>query len=217
VKRPPRFCVPVSIALFSALVPAAALADGPRAGYAEPPPGSRPAIAVDSPDPDRDDGAKKDGVRAESSPVRLSVGPVARTDGDAFHTGLGAAADFGRGPAGVRLSAAWVQVGYDDPLAQYTGELTLSFGERWRIVPVVGAGGGLARTYRVDGDGNRTGGGSNLGVGVIRGALEYRLPLGDTDARAGLAATLTVPAARASNAPDLPPWALFAATVGIGF
>ena len=124
---------------------------------------------------------------------------------------------FRKGPAGFRASAAWVRVGYDDPLAQYTGELTLALGDFARFVPSIGAGGGLARTYRVDENGAHVGGGSNLGIGVLRAAVDYRLPLTDTDARAGISAMGVMPAIRASDAPDLSPWLMLAATVSIGF
>ena len=114
-------------------------------GFSEPPDG-RPPYVADPRGGEEDDGARRPwGARGDSA-VRLSVGSAGRTDFSVFRAGLFAAADFGRGPAGVRLSAAWVRVGYDDPLQQYTAELTLALLERSRFVPSIGAGGGLART-----------------------------------------------------------------------
>ena len=187
----------------------------PRAGYAEPPDGRAYVVVGDGrdtpPDPPRQWGARSDSV------LRLSVGSAGRTDFSELRPGLFAAADFGKGPAGFRASAAWVRVGYDDPLSQYTGELTLALLETARFVPTVGAGAGLARTYRVDPVTGARGGSANLGVGVLRAQLDYRLPLGDTDARTGIAAIGTMPAIRANDAPELRPWLLLTATVTVGF
>lgn len=183
-------------------------------GYAEPPDGRPPYVADPFPAEERAPAPRSWGARGD--PVRLSIGSVGRTDGSDVRAGLFTAADLGRGPAGVRLSAAWVRVGYDDPLAQYTGELTLALFERAHFVPSIGAGGGLARTYAVDAAGRRTSGGSSLGVAVARIGLEYRLPFEGTDARAGLSAIGTFPAMRGEDAPSLSPWALVALTVGVG-
>ena len=153
----------------------------------------------------------------DDSPVRASVGTVGRVNSDAVRPGLMAALDFGRGPAGFRMSAAWVRVGYDDPLAQYTGELTLGFPLHSAFRPVFGVGGGLARTYRIDAMNNHTSGGSNLGVGIVRAGVEYHLPFTEADARASIGATATLPAIRANDAPKLDPWLLLGAAVTIGF
>jgi len=155
--------------------------------------------------------------REHLSWFRLHIGGTGRADSDRVTPGVMAAMDFGRGPAGFRASGAWLRVGSEDGLAQYTGELTLDAGGRSRWRPVLGAGVGLARTYRVDDTGTRTGGGSSIGVGLLRVALEYRLPLEDIDARAGIHLIGTLPAIRAEGAPDLSPWIIGAATVGVGF
>ena len=194
----------------SVSVPAAA-----GEGWAEAPDSRRVAVVED--DDRGDDRAPRSFDGKSESAVRMSVGSVARADSDAVRAGLFAALDFGRGPAGFRASAAWVRVGYDDPLAQYTGELTLTVGELSRFVPSLGAGGGLARTYRVDSAGTHVPGGANLGVGVLRASIDYRLPFAETDARAGVSATGVLPAVRGDGAPDLSPWMLFAGTVTIGF
>lgn len=184
-------------------------------GYAEPPDGRSRYVADPFPAEDQAPPAPR-GWGARGDPVRLSIGSVARADSSDVRAGLFTAADLGRGPAGVRLSAAWVRVGYDDPLSQYTGELTLALFERARFVPTLGAGGGLARTYAIDAAGRRATGGSSLGVAIARLGLEYRLPFDGTDARAGLSVTGTFPAMRGEDAPALSPWALVALTVGVG-
>ncbi len=167
-----------------------------------------------------DRGIDDDGAwwrREHLSWLRLHVGGAARASSDGLTPGLLAALDFGRGPAGFRASAAWLRVGSDQGLAQYSGELTLDLGGRSRWRPIIGAGAGLARSYRVDAAGARTAGGSSLGIGVLRVSLELRLPLEDVDARAGIHAIGTLPAIRGDGAPDLDPWVIGAATLGVGF
>ena len=56
-----------------------------------------------------------------------------------------------------------------------------------------------------------------IGVGLLRGTLQYALPIRDTDARASLEAIGAVPAIRGSDAPDRDPYLLVLATVGVGF
>ena len=201
-------------ALGLAALVATTAARAQTAGYSEPPDG-RPAYAADPRGEDEDTARRPWGARGDSL-VRLSVGSAGRTDFTDVRAGLFAAADFGRGPAGVRLSGAWVRVGYDDPLQQYTAELTLALLERSRFVPSIGAGGGLARTYRVDAARQRTDGGASLGVGVLRAGVDYRLPFDGTDARAGVSAIGTMPAIRGEGAPDIGPWLLIVAAVSVG-
>src|SRR5262245_1618411 len=74
--------------------------------------------------------------------VRLLVGPAGKVDARSTSPGLLAAIDVGRGPTGFRLTGAWLDVGADHGLSQYTGEITLDFGGRSRWRPVIGAGGG---------------------------------------------------------------------------
>ncbi len=155
--------------------------------------------------------------RRELGVVRLHVGAAGRATNDAFTPGLMTAIDLGRGPAGFRAAAMWMQVGSDNGLAQYTGELTLDLGGTGNWRPVVGAGAGLARLIRADALGNRVGGGSSLGVGTLRAALEYRLPIEGTDSRAALAVIGVLPAVRGDGAPDTKGWAVITASVGIGF
>jgi hypothetical protein len=155
--------------------------------------------------------------RGALSPVRIHVGGAVRGDEHSATPGLLTAIDFFRGPAGMRLSAMWFHVGSSQGLAQYTGEMTLDLGGRspWR--PVIGAGAGYARTWRVDDAGNRVSGGANLGIGLMRVALEYRLPIEGTDSRVGLGVTGVLPAIKSSDAPDLKGWVIAGLSVGIGF
>jgi hypothetical protein len=201
-----------ALALTALLLSPLAHADA-QVAYADPPPDheGRRYVASDNPPPDPPSPVYR------SSAVRPSVGTAARVTSDSFHPGLTAAVDFGRGPAGLRLSGTWVHVGYSDPLSQYTAELTLDFLAQSRLVPHFGAGAGIARTYAVDASGARASGGATLGIGVLRAALDYRLPLDDADARAGISVLSALPAIKADNAPRLDPWFILAATVGVGF
>ena len=202
--------------LGATLEPRAALADG----FATPP-GDR--IAVAGP---RDDGRRFDDdippfvAEEKVSVIRFLVGPSAKFDAESAAPGLLVAADIGKGPAGFRLTGAWMNVGTDHGISQYTGELTLDFGGRSRIRPVIGAGGGVARTSdSKNADGTRdTENGATLGIGVVRGGVGVRLPFEDADARVQLDVTGAFPAIRGDSAPDgLTPWAMASLTVGVGF
>lgn len=156
---------------------------------------------------------------ARPSLVRILIGPAGKVDSNSASPGLLAAIDIGRGPTGFRITGAWLDVGADRGLAQYTGELTLDFGGRSRLRPVVGAGAGVARTsssVRADGSLD-TSAGANLGVGLVRAGLGFRIPFEDADARVALDVTGTIPAIRSDSAPDITPWLLGALTVGVGF
>jgi hypothetical protein len=145
------------------------------------------------------------------------VGGALRVDPDHATPGLQTAVDFFRGPAGFRVSGQWFQVGSGEGLAQYTGEMTLDLGGRSEWRPVIGAGAGLARTWKVDAGGNRVNGGANMAIGLMRVALDYRLPIDGTDSRASLGITGVIPAAKGETAPDLKGWVIAGLTVGLGF
>jgi hypothetical protein len=204
------------------------LAFGTAEAAAQPyahPPGHQPEVAVgpyvpttvSSPLEDEDSCYMPGWRRHELSPFRVHVGGATKFDADGIVPGVIAAIDVFRGPAGFRASGAWLRVGSDDGVAQYTGELTLDLGGCSDFRPVIGAGGGFARTYRVDDMGNRTSGGASMGVGLLRGALEYRLPIDDVDSRAGLSVMGVLPAIRGDGAPDIKGWILAGLTLGIGF
>lgn len=129
--------------------------------------------------------------------------------------GLAAAADIGSGAAGARLTGSWVRVGSDVGLAEYRGELFIDFGVDRRIHPILGAGAGIARLGTRESDGTTKM--STYGVGVLRGTVEYVLPVDRTDARVGLDASASVPAIQGKSANDASPWLLLTARVGVGF
>jgi hypothetical protein len=129
--------------------------------------------------------------------------------------GLSTAADIGAKASGARLSGTWAKVGSDGGLSQYTAELWVDFGGHRRIRPILGAGAGLARLDTADAAGALHG--STLGLGVLRGALEYVLPISGADARIGMDLEGALPAIRSASAPDVDGWLLAVARVGVGF
>jgi hypothetical protein len=149
------------------------------------------------------------------SSLRVSVGPALRVAKGLTDGGLAAAVDIGSGAAGGRLSGSWVRVGSDVGLAEYRGELFIDFGVDRRLHPIVGAGAGVARLGTREEDGSTKI--STYGIGVLRGTIEYVLPVERADARVGLDASASVPAIQGRGAKDASPWLLFAARVGVGF
>ncbi len=200
-----------SLGLCALLTPKPAHAQG----FATPPPG-RSIIAGDSYDGGYDSVFVSD---RDGSVVRLFVGPGGMLSSKGAAPGMLAALEFGRGPAGLRLSGSWFDVGSETGIQQYTGEITLDFGGRSRLRPNVGAGGGLgvaSSSVRSDGtiDPEKS---SVLGVGLLRAGLAYKIPLREADARLAFDITGTLPAIRAKDAPDLSPWLFASVMVGIGF
>lgn len=182
--------------------------------FAEPPRG--PLERVEEPARDREPPQEELAVDfLPSSSLRVSVGPVLRVAKGLTDGGLATAVDIGSGAAGARLSGSWVRVGSDVGLSEYRGELFIDFGADRRLHPIVGAGAGVARlgTREVDGT-SKT---STYGVGVVRGTVEYVLPVERADARVGLDASASVPAIQGKGARDAFPWLLFSARVGVGF
>jgi hypothetical protein len=151
----------------------------------------------------------------EPSTVRVSVGPALRVSKDAADGGLAAAVDIGSGAAGGRLSGAWVRVGGERGLAEYRAELFIDFGAERRLHPILGAGAAVARLDRARADGSLETG--TYGLGVLRGTLEYVLPVEEADARAGIDAIGSVAAIHAKGDSDPGAWLLFVARVGVGF
>ncbi|HEY1955764.1 MAG TPA: hypothetical protein VGH28_09125 [Polyangiaceae bacterium] len=187
--------------------------------YATPP----PVVVVrdETPQPtifvhDRDETLPKDPYR---SPFRLTIGPAAITSGQGIGPGLMAAADFGSGAVGLRLSGAWFRGdAADDPNARfgarvglYAGELTLDLHEAGPLHFVTGLGLGALDVTTADG----TNGWAM--AGLARVGFEYSLSLDGADARfgAGVMAGLVGPADKvASNAPV---FGAMNATFSIGF
>ena len=187
------------------------------AQFAEPP--DQPLIAREEPrEPtgDRFVAEPDSPYYAPKSTLRLHVGPALRVSEQDPDGGLFAALDIGERAAGLRLSGSWVRVGSESGMQHYTGELWIDFGEGERLHPILGAGAGVARVDVTDAQtGDTTA--HTLGTGVLRGTLEYGLPVRSTDARAGISVIGTVPAIRSSDDVSSSPWVLFVATVGVGF
>lgn len=188
----------------------------PPYGYRSPDPGPVVAYHPDDPPPLESYDDTRSWRRSELSVFRFHIGGAGRVLEDEVTPGLMTALDIGRGPAGFRASAFWLRVGSDNGVAQYTGELTLDLGGRHSWRPVLGAGAGLARVYEDVPDGEGTDA-KSLGIGLVRVGIEYRIPVESTDTRAGLGVIGVLPAIRAEDAPDLKPWLIVAASVGIGF
>jgi hypothetical protein len=208
---------PASLVLALTLLAPAAAAAQP---FAQPPDGQEPIVAGPGPQP-YDSPYDRPYVRDDygyhpRSTVRIHTGPVLRISEQSPDGGLFAAVDVGEKAAGVRFSGAWVGVGGDNGLSQYGGELWLDFIHPGPLHPILGAGAAAARIEMTDPTtGDRTA--STIGVGTLRGTLQYALPIRDTDARASIDAIGAVPAIRGSNGPDVKPYLLVLATVGVGF
>jgi hypothetical protein len=151
----------------------------------------------------------------EPSTVRVSVGPALRVSKEAADGGLAAAIDFGSGPAGARVSGAWVRVGSERGLAEYRAELFIDFGADKRLHPILGAGASVARLDSMGEDGSLET--ATYGAGILRGTLEYVLPVNEADARAGIDAIGSVPAIHEKGQSDPGPWLTLVARVGVGF
>jgi hypothetical protein len=154
-------------------------------------------------------------VESSEPTLRLGVGPAIRVAGGGTAGGLGVALDLGARAVGGRLSGTWVRVGSDGGLSQYGAEIWVDFGAERRLRPIVGAGAAVGRLEQVDTSGSLHT--STLGLGVLRGALEYVLPVSGADARVGLDLQGALPAIRTSDSPDVTGWLLATARVGIGF
>ena len=139
------------------------------------------------------------------STLRFHVGPAVLAQ--PTNPGLFTALDVGPRAVGGRLSAWWLRAESDRGLSVYTAELWIDFRHRYALHPVLGAGASFLRGGAVGDD-------QTAGAGVLRGALEYELPVGDADARLGLNLLLLVPAIGTERTK---PWTSAALTVGAGF
>lgn len=140
------------------------------------------------------------------STVRLEVGPALKFPNAT--PGLAAALNLGRHAVGGRIAGAWLGAGTDQGVSTYSLELWVDFAsDTLPVHPLVGTGAALVQ--------ERAGAEkTSLGAAVLRGALEYELPLRDADARVGLSVTGLVPAI--SSDPEKP-WVMGALTVCAGF
>ncbi|MGE0322146.1 MAG: hypothetical protein AB7K71_16220 [Polyangiaceae bacterium] len=178
------------------------------------PPGGQPVVAVGGDDYVPPPSFEEPFYHPHST-VRFGVGPVLRLSEPGADGGLGLTIDVGSDAAGVRFSGLWVKTGAEQGLAQYAGELWLDFGHDKRLHPIVGAGAGLARIDLAQPDGSISG--ETIGVGLLRGSLQYLLPVDGTDARASLDVSGALPAIRGENGPDVKPWMTIGASVVVGF
>lgn len=192
-----------------------------RADYARPPQPS-PYLPSDraSPDPtdfavppdaarerrDRDAG-EDESVLAHShgSSARFQIGPALLLESTS--PGFYAAFDFGRRSVGARLAGAWLRTESDQGLSAYSAELWIDFRQRYDLHPILGAGASWLH-------GSALGENSNAGAGVLRGALEYDLPISDADARVGASGTLLVPTIASERTR---PWVTLGLGIGVGF
>lgn len=141
----------------------------------------------------------------QRSTLRFHIGPAL-----AFEPrgpGLFTALDIGRRAVGARVSAAWLRAESERGLAAYDAELWIDLRHRYDLHPIVGAGASLLH-------GAALGEESSVGAGVLRGALEYELPLEGADARVALNVMMLVPAIGTERTR---PWAITSLSIAAGF
>lgn len=191
-------------------------------GFAQPPPSARviwvtppppPQVIYERPAPPE---LPHEDYR---SPFRLSLGPAGVTAGRGFGMGLGLAADFGTGTAGVRISAAWLRPESSDASApisggmgHYAAELNLDLHKGGPWHPLVGVGFGLAHVASTDA---RPGG--FAGVGIARLGFEYSFGLDDADVRVGFHLTGALPGPADPELANLKGYVLGMAALSVGF
>jgi hypothetical protein len=201
--------IPATLAgTLALLCPLLARASGFATPPGQPVPEDSPVLYQEAPQPTGE-------YAIGPSSVRLSTGPVLRATSDHADGGLAAAIDVGARAAGARLAGTWVRTGSDRGLSQYGGQLWVDFGAEQRLHPILAAGAGLARLQYRDAAGALRA--STLGVGTLRGTLEYVLPIREANARVGIDVEGALPAIRGADAPDVNGWVLLTARVGIGF
>ena len=157
----------------------------------------------------------KDPYRA---PFRLTVGPAAITTGQGIGPGLLAAAAFGSGMVGLRLSAAWSRgetpgdssAALGDRAGLYAGELTLDMHESGPLHGVFGLGLGALNVGKADREGWAV-------AGLARLGFEYSLALDGADARFGAGVTGGLLGPGDAMATGAPAFVAANATFSIGF
>ena len=191
------------------LLPALLCSAAPARGEFAPPPWERARDHAEADGPDR-----FDDVSPPRSTVRFSTGPAVAFGGLEPRGGLVFSLDAGSRGAGARLSGAWMRAGADHGLSEYAGELWVDFADHGPLHPILAAGAAVAR---LDRPGDTPDVESlTVGVGRLRGTLEYALPVRGVDARAGLDVSASVPAVGPKSS-DLSPWVTAALRVGVGF
>ena len=185
------------------------LAPAARAEFAPPPESPYQLEDPNRPPPPRGEGRDQPiqpwGPDATTSAFRFHVGPAVLLE--PASPGLFTALDVGPRAVGARVSAAWLRPETDQGLSAYSAELWIDFRHRYALHPVLGAGATFLR-------GGALGHGHGAGAGLLRGALEYELPIADADARLSLSALALVPAIGGGRTR---PWTMAALTVGAGF
>jgi hypothetical protein len=141
----------------------------------------------------------------DSSTFRFHVGPAVLLEPTS--PGLFAALDVGQRAVGARVSASWLRPETEQGISAYSGELWIDFRHGHQLHPVLGAGASFLR-------GGALGDHESAGAGLLRGALEYELPIADADARLSLSVLALVPAIGSERTR---PWTMAALTVGAGF
>lgn len=193
--RPSAIAV-VCLALLTTLVSASARADYARAPespyYAEPPPEPREPERLAVPE------------QGAPSTFRFHVGPALLLQPSG--PGLSAALDIGQRAVGGRISGTWLRAQSEGGLSSYTAELWIDFRHRYELHPILGAGASFLRGGALEHQ--------SAGAGVLRGALEYELPIADADARVALSVTALVPAIEIERTK---PWMVTSLTIGAGF
>lgn len=176
------------------------------ADFARPPESPYELLATRTgpPPPERPSYADPEGV---PSTFRFHVGPALLVQPTG--PGLSAALDIGRRAVGARLSGAWLRAGIERGLSSYSAELWIDLRHRYELHPILGAGASWLYGGALEAHGSRS-----AGAGVLRGALEYELPLGDSDARLGLDVVALVPAIDIERSR---PWVVTTLMIGAGF
>jgi hypothetical protein len=187
----------------------ALLAPAARADYSPPP--ESPYRPTDPPRPQlpltegREGRAEGWEPPAETSTFRFHVGPAVLLE--PASPGLFTALDVGQRAVGARVSASWLRPETEQGLSAYSAELWIDFRHRYELHPVLGAGASFLR-------GGALGEHESAAAGLLRGALEYELPIADADARLSLSVLALVPAIGSARTR---PWTMAAVTVGAGF
>jgi hypothetical protein len=173
-----------------------------RADYAPPPESPyQPGEPEPAREPER---AGEWAAEPASSTFRFHVGPALLVE--PASPGLATALDIGRRAVGARISATWLRAESDAGLSAYAAELWIDFRHRDELHPILAAGAGLVRGGALQ---HRS-----AGAGVLRGALEYELPISDADARVGLNVTALMPAIECERSV---PWVTASVMIGAGF
>ena len=187
--------------LFGTTLAGTLLAVPAGAEYARPPESPYQVLEVDPPAADRPSSFEPEGA---PSTFRFHVGPALLLQPSG--PGLATALDIGRRAVGARLSGTWLRAESERGLASYSAELWIDLRHRYELHPILGAGASWLHGGALDR--------RSAGAGVLRGALEYELPISDADARVGLNVTALVPAIQSERSG---PWVVTTLMIGAGF